>query len=119
MTARRYSISHEGESWEAVGRFSQHTGEDGVTTPAIDTDAGLVELPAAATVRDLDSRVALWPPSAYLAELVDVVAELETPVYDSEGGLLRIDRETTFALVPRPLLEREPRDPDAPPVGFD
>ena len=61
----------------------------------------------------------MWPPSAYLAELVDVSgAQVEVPVYDSEGNLLRIDREATFALVPRALLEREPRDPDAPPAGL-
>ena len=121
--ARRYLVTHGGKTEEWQGLFSQHTDDDGVTTPAmwvVDEDQP-TDLPRDCEVVDVANGLVRWRDgrSCALDDMVELPgAEEQVPHYNDAGDLVGIEVRTTTALVPRACVERPPRDVDAPPFGY-
>jgi hypothetical protein len=121
--ARTYVVVTGGQKEFVRGWFRMHTDEEtGVTALAIELadEEAVRDLPPECTVINVDAGwVPIWPPKAFLEELVDVPGmELQTPVPDADGNLTSIKVETVHGVVPLGSLERPPRDPDRPPPGL-
>jgi hypothetical protein len=120
--ARTYLVTHGGKTEEWQGLFSQHTDDDGVTTPAmwvVDEDQA-TDLPRDCTVVDAENGLVHWRDGrpAALDDCVAIETVAEIPFYDDDGNLERIDVVPTTAVVPRASVEQPPRRPDDAPFGY-